>query len=50
MAIEIHVPDIGGDEVEVTEILVSVGDTVAEDQSLINVEGDKASMCIKGKA
>jgi pyruvate dehydrogenase E2 component (dihydrolipoamide acetyltransferase) len=44
MAIEIHVPDIGGDEVEVTEILVSVGDTVAEDQSLINVEGDKASM------
>ncbi|MBR8842080.1 MULTISPECIES: pyruvate dehydrogenase complex dihydrolipoyllysine-residue acetyltransferase [Pseudoalteromonas] len=44
MAIEIHVPDIGADEVEVTEILVSVGDTVAEEQSLITVEGDKASM------
>ncbi|MEC4090375.1 pyruvate dehydrogenase complex dihydrolipoyllysine-residue acetyltransferase [Pseudoalteromonas rubra] len=44
MAIEIHVPDIGADEVEVTEILVSVGDTVEEEQSLITVEGDKASM------
>jgi pyruvate dehydrogenase E2 component (dihydrolipoamide acetyltransferase) len=44
MTIEIHVPDIGADEVEVTEILVSVGDTVNEDQSLLTVEGDKASM------
>ncbi|MDP5254008.1 MULTISPECIES: pyruvate dehydrogenase complex dihydrolipoyllysine-residue acetyltransferase [unclassified Vibrio] len=44
MAIEINVPDIGADEVEVTEILVSVGDTVEEEQSLITVEGDKASM------
>ncbi len=44
MAIEIHVPDIGADEVEVTEILVKVGDTVEVDQSLISVEGDKASM------
>ncbi|MBN8104224.1 pyruvate dehydrogenase complex dihydrolipoyllysine-residue acetyltransferase [Vibrio vulnificus] len=44
MAIEINVPDIGADEVEVTEILVSVGDKVEEDQSLITVEGDKASM------
>lgn len=44
MAIEIHVPDIGADEVEVTEILVNVGDTVEVDQSLISVEGDKASM------
>ncbi|WP_404393812.1 pyruvate dehydrogenase complex dihydrolipoyllysine-residue acetyltransferase [Pseudoalteromonas phenolica] len=44
MAIEIHVPDIGADEVEVTEILVNVGDTVEVDQSLITVEGDKASM------
>ncbi|ATC56654.1 pyruvate dehydrogenase complex dihydrolipoyllysine-residue acetyltransferase [Vibrio anguillarum] len=41
---EIHVPDIGGDEVEVTEIMVAVGDTVSEEQSLITVEGDKASM------
>lgn len=44
MAIEINVPDIGADEVEVTEILVSVGDKVEEDQSLLTVEGDKASM------
>ncbi|MDW6091890.1 pyruvate dehydrogenase complex dihydrolipoyllysine-residue acetyltransferase [Vibrio rhizosphaerae] len=44
MTIEINVPDIGADEVEVTEILVSVGDKVEEEQSLITVEGDKASM------
>ncbi|MBE4861337.1 hypothetical protein IM317_23515, partial [Enterobacter cloacae complex sp. S3] len=44
VAIEVNVPDIGGDEVEVTEILVKVGDTVAAEQSLITVEGDKASM------
>ena len=44
MAIEINVPDIGADEVEVTEILVNVGDKVEEEQSLITVEGDKASM------
>ncbi|PJG59867.1 pyruvate dehydrogenase complex dihydrolipoyllysine-residue acetyltransferase [Aeromonas cavernicola] len=41
---EVNVPDIGGDEVEVTEIMVAVGDKVAADQSLIAVEGDKASM------
>ena len=39
-----HVPDIGGDEVEVTEILVAAGDAVEEEQSLLTVEGDKASM------
>ncbi|MDX7993255.1 biotin/lipoyl-containing protein, partial [Xenorhabdus littoralis] len=39
---EVNVPDIGGDEVEVTEIMVKVGDTIAEEQSLITVEGDKA--------
>ncbi|AQS40447.1 pyruvate dehydrogenase complex dihydrolipoamide acetyltransferase, long form [Shewanella psychrophila] len=44
MTIEINVPDIGADEVEVTEILVSVGDRVEEEQSLISVEGDKAAM------
>lgn len=44
MTIEIHVPDIGADEVEVTDILVKVGDKVAADQSLLSVEGDKASM------
>ncbi|ESH98927.1 pyruvate dehydrogenase dihydrolipoyltransacetylase [Salmonella enterica subsp. enterica serovar Agona str. ATCC 51957] len=44
MAIEIKVPDIGTDEVEITEILVKVGDKVEAEQSLITVEGDKASM------
>jgi len=44
MATEIKVPDIGSDEVEVTEILVKVGDKVEAEQSLITVEGDKASM------
>ncbi|MDG6286472.1 pyruvate dehydrogenase complex dihydrolipoyllysine-residue acetyltransferase [Glaesserella parasuis] len=42
--VDVNVPDIGGDEVNVTEIMVKVGDTVAVDQSIINVEGDKASM------
>ncbi|MDP5292158.1 pyruvate dehydrogenase complex dihydrolipoyllysine-residue acetyltransferase [Oceanimonas sp. CHS3-5] len=41
---EVNVPDIGGDEVEVTEIAVAVGDTIEEEQTLITVEGDKASM------
>ncbi|WP_118776105.1 pyruvate dehydrogenase complex dihydrolipoyllysine-residue acetyltransferase [Haemophilus haemolyticus] len=41
---DVNVPDIGGDEVNVTEIMVAVGDTVSEDQSLITVEDDKASM------
>ncbi|HCL5339861.1 TPA: pyruvate dehydrogenase complex dihydrolipoyllysine-residue acetyltransferase [Salmonella enterica] len=41
---EVHVPDIGGDEVEVTEVMVKVGDKVEAEQSLITVEGDKASM------
>lgn len=44
MSIEIKLPDIGGDEVEVTEILVNVGDKVEADQSIMTVEGDKASM------
>ncbi len=39
------VPDIGDfKEVEVIEVLVKVGDTVAVDQSLMTVESDKASM------
>lgn len=42
---DIIVPDIGDfEDVSVIEILVQVGDTVAEDQSLITVESDKASM------
>jgi len=42
---EIPVPDIGDfDEVEVVEVLVSKGDQVAIDDSLITLESDKASM------
>ena len=44
MAKQIQIPDIGSDEVTVTEVMVKVGDTIAADQSVINVEGDKASM------
>lgn len=44
MAIEISVPDIGIDEVEVTEVLVGVHDKVEAEQSIITVEGDKVSM------
>ncbi len=43
--IEIRVPDIGDvSDVEVIEILVSVGDTVAVEDSLITLESDKATM------
>src|SRR5690606_12099557 len=43
--VEVKVPDIGDfKEVEVIELLVKPGDTVAVDQSLITVESDKASM------
>ncbi|HIM54042.1 MAG TPA: dihydrolipoyllysine-residue acetyltransferase [Gammaproteobacteria bacterium] len=41
----IELPDIGDfDEVEVIEILVSVGDTIATDDSIMTLESDKASM------
>ena len=43
--VEVVVPDIGDfKEVEVIEVLVKPGDTVAKEQSLITVESDKASM------
>jgi pyruvate dehydrogenase E2 component (dihydrolipoamide acetyltransferase) len=42
---EVAVPDIGDfKDVEVIEVLVKPGDTVAAEQSLITVESDKASM------
>ncbi|MDH5516606.1 MAG: dihydrolipoyllysine-residue acetyltransferase [Gammaproteobacteria bacterium] len=45
MSKEILIPDIGDfDSVEVIEILVAVGDTVAAEDSIITVESDKASM------
>ena len=43
--IEVSVPDIGGDtDVEIIELLVNVGDTVAEEDGLITLETDKATM------
>ena len=43
--IEVFVPDIGDfDDVEVIEVLVSEGDTIDVEDSLITVESDKASM------
>jgi dihydrolipoamide dehydrogenase len=42
---EIRVPDIGDfKDVEIIEILVKVGDSIAVEQSLVTVESDKASM------
>lgn len=44
-AIEIKVPDIGDfDTVPVIGIMVSVGDVIAEDDPLIELESDKATM------
>ena len=41
----VELPDIGDfDEVEIIEILVSKGDDVSKDDSLITLESDKASM------
>lgn len=42
---EVRVPDIGDfDAVDVIEVLVSVGDQVEREQSLITLESDKASL------
>ncbi|MCY7294225.1 dihydrolipoyllysine-residue acetyltransferase [Alteromonas sp. a30] len=43
---DVLVPDVGGDEVEVIEICVAVGDTVEAEDALVTVESDKASMDI----
>ena len=43
---DVLVPDVGGEDVEVIEICVAVGDTVDAEDSLITVESDKASMDI----
>ncbi|HUN93376.1 MAG TPA: dihydrolipoyl dehydrogenase [Burkholderiaceae bacterium] len=49
--VEVKVPDIGDfKDVEVIEVLVKPGDTVAVEQSLITVESDKASMEIPSPA
>lgn len=42
---QVNIPDIGDfDSVEIIEILVSVGDVVAIDDSLLTLESDKATM------
>jgi dihydrolipoyl dehydrogenase len=49
--LEVKVPDIGDfKDVEVIEVLVKPGDTIAKEQSLITVESDKASMEIPSPA
>lgn len=49
--VPVIVPDLGEfEEIEVIELLVSAGDTVAMDQSLITLESDKASMEIPSTA
>ncbi|GHC16021.1 hypothetical protein GCM10010082_03420 [Kushneria pakistanensis] len=43
--VEVRVPDIGGSEnVEIIEIAVSEGDDISEEDALITLESDKASM------
>jgi dihydrolipoamide dehydrogenase len=45
VTVDVRVPDIGDfHDVDVIEVLVKPGDTVAVEQSLITVESDKASM------
>lgn len=47
MIVELKIPDIGNfDSVDVIEILVNAGDTVAVDDTLMTLESDKASMDI----
>jgi pyruvate dehydrogenase E2 component (dihydrolipoamide acetyltransferase) len=44
--IDIIVPDVGGEEVEVIELCVAVGEAVDAEASIVTVESDKASMDI----
>ncbi|SFA99715.1 pyruvate dehydrogenase E2 component (dihydrolipoamide acetyltransferase) [Poseidonocella pacifica] len=51
MATEVKVPDIGDfNDVPVVSILVSVGDTIAEEDPLIELESDKATMEVPSAA
>jgi dihydrolipoamide dehydrogenase len=48
---EVKLPDIGDfDAVEIIEVLVAAGDSVAKDDSLITLESDKATMEIPSPA
>ncbi|MFT4249119.1 MAG: dihydrolipoyl dehydrogenase [Pseudomonas sp.] len=49
--IEVKVPDIGDySDVPVIEVLVAVGDTVAQDQGLVTLESDKATLEVPSSA
>ena len=49
--IELKVPDIGdAKNVEVIEVFVKVGDSIAKEDSLITLETDKASMEVPASA
>ena len=49
--LEIIIPDIGSfDDVDVIEVLVSVGDNIKTDDPLITLETEKASMDIPATA
>ena len=51
MTIEVKVPDIGDfTDIPVIGILVSVGDTVAEEDPLVELESDKATMEVPSPA
>jgi len=51
MAIEVKVPDIGDfSDVPVISILVSVGDTIAEEDPIVELESDKATMEVPSSA
>lgn len=51
MTIEVKVPDIGDfDDVPVIGILVSLGDVIAEEDPLVELESDKASMEVPSPA
>ncbi|KAA9130429.1 dihydrolipoyllysine-residue acetyltransferase [Marinihelvus fidelis] len=49
--IEVKVPDVGDfEDIPVIEVLVSVGDTVEEEDSLVTLESDKATMEVPSPA
>ncbi|QIE44590.1 dihydrolipoyllysine-residue acetyltransferase [Pseudohalocynthiibacter aestuariivivens] len=51
MTVDVHVPDIGDfTDVPVISILVAVGDTVAEEDPLIELESDKATLEVPSPA
>ena len=43
---DIIVPDVGGEEVEVIDVLISIGDSLEAEDAVVTVESDKASMDI----